>query len=192
VIWGVEDSTVLGLAAIIAGLGVGFGTALISFWWNYKTRGLSHQQFLYQKQIEAYPRVLASIANVMQPCYDFLLVHHNVLTTEDREKMRLEVEKLLQEHTLGLDRDLVLLPSEVIRSINKLNGTLRDLTTYGTTERAVDGRIMVVQIADPSGALRDAHLRVINAIREEARIETLSKMDWIVGPRRPGTNEFDD
>jgi hypothetical protein len=181
-IWGVEDSTVLGLAGIIAVL----GAALISFWWNYKTRGLSHQQFLYQKQIEAYPRVLESIANVMQPSYDFILAHNNVLTAEDREKMRLEVEKPLREHTLGLDKDLFLLPTEVINSINELNGTLRDVTTYGTRERAVEGNGIVVEdIADPFRALSDAHMRVINAIREEARIENLSEMDWIVGRPKP-------
>lgn len=184
-IWGVEDSTVLGLAALVVGL----VATVTSLWWNYKIRGLPYQQVLYQKQIEAYARILARIDKVLQPCYDFLRVHHNNLTAEDLMKIRLKIGELLQEHTIGIEGDMFLLPSEVIDPINNLRRILSELATNGTTEVGAEsgarGGIFEVSMADSFEFLRYCHLRVLNTIRDEARIETLSELDWFVGPRRP-------
>jgi hypothetical protein len=73
-IWGVGDSTVLALAAIVASVGI----ALMSFWWNYKTRALGHREFLYQKQIEAYAALLTNISHALYPCYDFLFTRERI------------------------------------------------------------------------------------------------------------------
>jgi hypothetical protein len=172
-IWGVDDSTVLGLAGIIAVL----LTAVISFWWNYKTRGMPHQEFLYQKQIEAYNSVSMRIGRITDACYDFLDAPNNVLTEDDRAKMRALFLELSRKHLLA--GDWFLLPKGVVVAVNDLLRTLFRITATGTE---LDGRAMVEQ-QDPLTTLFDAQFKVYDTMRKEARIEPLTEhIHWAIGP----------
>jgi N-acyl-D-aspartate/D-glutamate deacylase len=189
-IWGMEDSTFLGLAGIVAGVGAALVTTLLNLWWNYKTRGLPYQQALYQKQIEAYTHLTASLANVLQPYYGLLRAHRENPTAEDIVKMRNKIRELLEDYTLRLVGDMFLIPREIVQSVNRLYGVLWDLATTGIAIVTMsDGGIREVGMADSFEVLNDAHLRILNTIREKAHIEALSEFDWIVGQRRPKTDD---
>ena len=134
-IWGVEDSTVLGLAGIVAGAGVGLGTALMSFWWNYKTRALPHQEFLYQKQIEAYLDLSTNMSRSLYPCYNFLFT--NALTPQNRKKFGEITEKAYDE-MWGQERlSMMILPVHVAEALRKLLSTLNEeLPKFDNSDQA--------------------------------------------------------
>jgi len=114
-IWGVEDSTFLGLAGIIAGLVVGLGTALMSFWWSYKTRVSPHREFLYQKQIEAYIDLATNISCSLSPCYNFLVTES--LTAENRKQFEEITEKAHDELWSQARMSLMILPAGVAEAV---------------------------------------------------------------------------
>jgi hypothetical protein len=116
-IWGVEDSTVLGLAGIIAGL----VTALVSFWWNYKTRALSHREFLYQKQFEEYLELSTIVQRLLRPCYSFLMGKRE-LTPENRVQLLKIIDKLTDDLRQEMHHCETILPMDVVHAINELIG----------------------------------------------------------------------
>jgi hypothetical protein len=157
-IWGVEDSTFLGLAGIIAGLGVGLGTALMSFWWNYKTRALGHREFLYKKQIETYVDLSTNISRSLHPCYDFLFMKD--LTPENRKEWVEITTKADDELSGQMRMSLTILPLDVAKAIDHLRSTLsRELSSE----------------KEPSVVLARAEVEVYNAIRKWAGVEPLTK-----------------
>jgi hypothetical protein len=157
VIWGVEDSTVLGLAGIIAGL----GTALMSFWWNYKTRALGHREFLYQKQIEAYVDLSTNISRSLYPCYNFLLTKD--LTPENRKEL-VEITQKAHDELWGIERmSLMILPLDVVEAVNKLQLVLaREIPKLDSSKQA-------------GSVLTRAELDVCVSVRKWAGVEPLTK-----------------
>jgi len=155
-IWGVEDSTVLGLTGIIAGL----GTALMSFWWSYKTRAAAHREFLYQKQIETYVALSTEISHLLDPCYTFLSTKD--LTPENRKEFK-EIAAKASDEVWGQARlSLMILPVEVAKAVNQLFGTLLEVAKSDSSE----GGIQV---------LTKAEMGVYEAVREWAGVDPLTK-----------------
>jgi hypothetical protein len=124
-IWGLEDSTVLGLAGIIAGIGVGLGTALMSFWWNYRIRALPHREFLYEKQIEGYLELSTAMCSLLRPCYEFLW--SNDLTLDQNRKKFVDIiDKPQDDLHEQVRKCFAILPIDVGRAVLDLYGKLTD------------------------------------------------------------------
>ena len=160
-IWGVDDSTFLGLAGIMAGLVVGLGTALMSFWWNYKTRALGHQEFLYQKQVEAYVDLSTNISRSLSPCYNFLTTKS--LTPENRKEFGVITEKAFDGVWGQARLSLMILPAYVCDALVKLLSALNEeLPKLDSSKQA-------------ALVLTKAEMAVCVAVRKSAGIEPLTK-----------------
>jgi hypothetical protein len=156
-IWGVEDSTILGLAGIIAGL----LTAAASFWWNYKTRALGHREFLYQKQIEAYVDLSTNISRSLSPCYNFLITKS--LTPENRKEFVEITEKAYDELWCQARLSLMILPAYVGDALVKLLS-------------ALNGELPKLDSSKQAGlVLTKAEMTVYVAVRKWAGVEPLTK-----------------
>ena len=160
-IWGVEDSTILGLAGIIAGL----LTAATSFWWNYKTRALPHREFLYQKQIEAYMDLATDFSRSIGPCYDYLVdvdEHTEELSPEGRKELEKLTRKAHDDVRGQLGKSAMILPVDVSIAISKLLQKLSRVHKSGN----------VMQMAE---ILIEGEFDVYNAVRKNAGVEPLTK-----------------
>ena len=167
-IWGMEDSTVLGLAGIITG----FGAILMSFWWNYKTRALPHREFLYQKQIEAYLELASAISRSIGPCHDYLYEGEEELAPEKRKEFEKLTKKAYTDLWEQLRRSTTILPKDVVLSICDLLRKVAD-------EVHKSGN--ATQMGD---MLTDAELDVYAAVRKNAGTEPLTEeMRRVFGQR---------
>jgi hypothetical protein len=167
-IWGVEDSTILGLAGIIAGL----LTAATSFWWNYKTRALPHREFLYQKQIEAYIELASAISRSIGPCQDYLNEFEEDLAPEKRKKFEKLTKKAYTDLWQQLRKSTTILPSDVVASICDLFLKLA-IEVHKSSNPTQMGEM-----------LTDAELDVYGAVRKNAGIEPLTEeMRRVFGQR---------
>ncbi len=153
---GLEDSTVLGLAGIIAG----FGAALMSFWWNYKTRALSHREFLYQKQIEGYLELSAVMTRLLGPCYDLLI--DKELTPRNRVRLWNMIYKMKTDLRREVMRCQAILPIDVVSAVNGLSIKLSDIPKLKTFEEII-------------AALVDAESAVYKSIRKNAGVRPLTE-----------------
>jgi hypothetical protein len=133
----------------------------MSFWWNYKTRALGHQEFLYQKQIEAYVDLSTNISRLLYPCYNFLFTKG--LTPENRKEL-LEIALKAHDGLRGqLRLSVIILPLDVAKAVTRLLITLlRELPKLDSPEQAV-------------GVLTRAELDVCTTIREWAGVEPLTE-----------------
>lgn len=163
-IWGMDDSTVLGLTGIIAGL----LTASISFLWSYKTRALSHREFLYQKQIEGYLELSTTMIRLLDPCYDFLI--DNQLTPKNRARL----SNILDKVDDGLRREVIrcqaILPLDVASAVNEMYGKVAN-AKLESFEQIVETLMM-------------AEWDVYAAIRKNAGVDPLTEdMRRVFGQR---------
>lgn len=154
-IWGMDDSTVLGLAGIVAGL----LTASMSFLWNYKTRALSHREFLYQKQIEGYLELSTNMIRLLDPCYDFLI--DNELTPKNRVRLSNIINKVKDNLRREVARCQAILPIDVASAVNEMYSKLIDVKLESNE-----------QILE---TLVNAEWDVYAAIRKNAGVEPLTE-----------------
>jgi hypothetical protein len=167
-ILGMEDSTVLGLTGIIAGV----LTASMSFWWNYKTRALPHREFLYQKQIEAYIEVATAISRSVNPCHNYLGQFEEELAPEKRKEFEKLTETAYADLWEPLQKSMTILPRDVVTAIC-------DLFLKLVTEVHKSGNPMEMR-----DMLTDAELDVYSAVRKNAGIEPLTEeMRQVFGER---------
>jgi len=157
-ILGVEDSTVLGLAPIIAIVIV----AGMSFLWNYKTRALPHREFLYQEQIAAYTELAAVISRSLFPCFEFLWGKKE-LTPEHRTEFVQIVTKAYNELWEQSRKSMVILPLDVSTAVFVLQLALvRDAPKLESPRQTMD-------------FLQNAEWNVYAAVRKRAGIEPLTE-----------------
>ncbi len=160
-IWGVEDSTVLGLAGIVAGV-IATG---ISLWWNYKTRALPHREFLYQKQIEAYIDLATAFSRSINPCYDYLngLSNRQELTPESRKAFRKLALRAQVDLWEQFRKSALILPQDVAVAIGELLGKLlNEVHKSGNPIQMI--RILI-----------DGEIGVYKAVRKNAGVRPLTK-----------------
>lgn len=123
-VWGVDDTTVLGLAGIISSVLI----AAFGYWYNYATRSQPYQQFLYQKQMEAYKEISSELSKLLRPCYEYLKPIYGRRDKKYGEfheiafKASLEVDRLLRESGIPKER----FPREVSAAVEELTSLLRN------------------------------------------------------------------
>ena len=83
-----DDNDLANLITSLAGLGSGLLIAILSLWWNYKTRGAAHREHLYQQQIEIYTEVAHAMSSTYQAVMDVLALNQGPeLTSKTLNKL---------------------------------------------------------------------------------------------------------
>jgi hypothetical protein len=148
--------------------------AVLSVYFNYKGRHNQFRQVVYNRQMDAYFDITASMSNLYTVAQNILAAGNPWLNGEDaRGRFRTALREEHEQFTATVNRSLIVLPSKVKAAVDNFNAALLAISDPAE-ERSASQRDAADGPLDPGEELGRAYQRAMNYIRHHLAVDSLT------------------